>query len=382
MLKNIIDKYKAKVKKIESKKSKESKLYIKNKRRENIFETLIMITALPLMIIFTISILFLNEAAYNFIFDEEKELKNYNGTIYNEIYEKKDSILTKENILESKVSKNEFANELYKNVEENYKEKIDKEYFKDEIEKNINKVKEGMYFINKNKNYSEIIATDKNGFVSFYLKNIEKSNKTENDKFNKYFEKIKEINPKLNNNNNNNNKNENYYFMEKEYKDIKVEYVQLPSGIENFSISNKLFINSYKSIKEIIDNYLHNKINSDYEYEFSLMNYSRITYKKEKEKVIEVRYLDVDIKDSYQKNNFFEIQEELIKSQNIINKQIDKGISGVFFSFLMLIFSVYGLRRAKNKTKIDLEKEKNELLNKKEVKVEDILLPKEKVIKV
>lgn len=350
--------------------SNKSKKHKQTIIKKNMFGFLSYITGLGLIFSFIGILLFFNPQLTEKLFVKKQEItatapnylvKDFKNFKENTIFKRKD-------ILEYKVSKEEFHTAMMNKFENEILErKVDseeiKEYLESEEERlkeNLNLVEEGLFFIIENDNYKELIATDKNGFISYYYKKIKNLSPKEKSEYLTKIETFKD-------------------YERKEYKEFELEKIK---------INNKYIFNvnmNYSIIKpyiEIRNNYLKSKYTEE-EYNFSLLELMNgMKYESINDELKDLYYFNVNIEDSfsYQKKLFNNLKTALDEATETANKQIDKAILFSFLNLIFCLFFLYGYKKEKRLLK-EFEIEEKQLLksninkeikNKEEVKIEVI----------
>lgn len=372
-IKEIIDKRK---KEFSNKNKKHQQSIIK----KNMFGFLSYITGLGLILSLVGILLFFNPQITEKIFLEEEITESAPNYLVEDFKNfKENTIFKRKDILEYKVSKeefytammNKFENEMLerkrkaeeiKEFLEEEKEEI-KEYLKYEEEKlkqNLSLVEEGLFFIIENDNYKELIATDKNGFVSFYHKKIKNLSIKEN---NEYLTKIENFSD----------------YERREYKNFRVGKIKI-NNKDIFEVN--INESAIKPFVEVRDNYLKSKFTEE-EFNFSVFSLMNgLHYKSINNELNNIFYFNSNIKDSFNNQNDLvkDLKKSLNEATNEVNQQIDNSILFIFLNFLFYLFFLYGYKKEKKLLK-EFEIEEKQLLkseksqeikNKEEAKVEVI----------
>ena len=221
-------------------------------------------------------------------------------------------------------------------------------------------VEEGLFFIIENDNYKELIATDKNGFVSFYHKKIKNLSIKEN---NEYLTKIENFSD----------------YERREYKNFRVGKIKINNkDIFEVEISSSVI----KPFIEMRDNYLKSKFTEE-EFYLSLTKLMNgLKYESINGELNNIFYFDSNIQDAFNGQNDLvkNLKNSLNEAIEEANGQIDKAILFNFLNFLFCLFFLYGYKKEKKLLK-EFELEEKQLLkndieqeikNKEEVKVEVI----------
>ena len=292
---------------------------------------------------------------------------------------KENSILTRENILKYKVDKEEFLNALLEKEKEYLKDKKysleeKKEYLKsvkEKINSDLELVEEGLFFIINNKNSKEIIATNKNGFIGYYNKEVFNEQNKEQEYFNNIIKNIKFINDK------------NYY--EKKYKDLEISKRKI-NNKEVFDIRET--INKFEIREEMKNNYMIDQFIKQKKYNFHVLNQlNKIEYTTVDEKIKNIYYYNANIKGSFTNYNNIkkDLEKALIEATEELNAVINDMIISSIFSLMLMILFLYGykrevkiLREIENK-ELSKSDKNTEIINKEEVEVEEV---KVEVIKI
>ena len=292
---------------------------------------------------------------------------------------KENSILTRENILKYKVDKEEFLNALLEKEKEYLKDKKysleeKKEYLKsvkEKINSDLELVEEGLFFIINNKNSKEIIATNKNGFIGYYNKEVFNEQNKEQEYFNNVIKNIKFIN------------NENY--SEKKYKDLEISKRKI-NNKEVFDIRET--INKFEIREEMKNNYMIDQFIKQKKYNFHVLNQlNKIEYTTVDEKIKNIYYYNANIKGSFTNYNNIkkDLEKALIEATEELNAVINDMIISSIFSLMLMILFLYGykrevkiLREIENK-ELSKSDKNTEIINKEEVEVEEV---KVEVIKI
>lgn len=355
IFKNLKEKIKEKDIIFKSKSKRHQQAIIKKK----IFGSLSLITFWGLFMLSLGFLFFLNPNIPNkLLLKENKIEETAPSVLVQDFYNfKENTIFKREDIFKYKVSKEKFYKEmLNKNENEALKRELSEERIKEHLEyeeeklnENLSLIEEGLFFVVENDNYKELIATDKNGFISYYNKEIKKVSEKEQKKYFKKFEEFNKLMKK---------EPKNSGFEELRYENLKIE----KSKIKNKDImSIGLKAEKINSLKEFRDNYFKSKF-TEKEIQFSvfkLMN--SLQYKIKDKKLINIFYYNVNIDDSF--NGFNEHKKELkeaLKEASLeLNDKIDDYIFMIFIHFLFFSFFLYGYRKEKkilNEFKIEEEK--------------------------
>lgn len=376
-------------------KIKEKNIIFKSKRhqqaiiKKKIFGSLSLMTFWGLFILSLAFLFFLNPNIPNkLLLKENKIEETAPSVLVQDFYNfKENTIFKREDIFKYKVLKEKFYKEmLNKNENEALKRELSEERIKEHLEyeeeklnENLSLIEEGLFFVVENDNYKELIATDKNGFISYYNKEIKKVSEKEQKK---YFEKFEEFNKLMKEEPENSRFTDSEYleFKELKYKNLKIE----KSKIKNKDImSVGLKTEKINSLKEFRDNYFASKF-TEKEIQFSLFKLmNSLQYKIKDEKLINIFYYNVNIDDSFNGFNKHkkELKEALKEVSMKLNDKIDDYIFMIFIHFLFFSFFLYGYRKEKKLLKeFEIEEEKvlleneigKEIKNKEENKVEII----------
>jgi len=355
---------------------REKKFLNKNKKyrqaiiKKNMFEFLSCITGFGTVLSFIGILLFFNPQITEKLFVENQEITESAPNYLVEDFKnfKENTIFKRKDILDYKVSKeefytammNKFENEM---LERKIKAEEIKEFLKYEEEKlkqNLSLVEEGLFFIIENDNYKELIATDKNGFVGFYNKEIKKLSIKEN---NEYLTKIENIKD----------------YKRREYKEFKIGKIKI-NNKDIFEVN--INESAIKPFVEVRDNYLKSKFTEE-EFNFSVFSLMNgLHYKSINNELNNIFYFNSNIKDSFNNQNDLvkDLKKSLNEATNEVNQQIDNSILFIFLNFLFYLFFLYGYKKEKKLLK-EFEIEEKQLLkseksqeikNKEEAKVEVI----------
>lgn len=363
---NLKEKIKEKDIQFKSKSKRHQQAIIKKK----IFGSLSLMTFWGLFILSLGFLFFLNPNIPNKLLLKENKIEETAPSILvQDFYNfKGNTIFKREDILKYQVSKEKFYKEmLNKNENEALKRELSEEEIKEYLEyeeeklnENLSLIKEGLFFVVENDNYKELIATDKNGFISYYNKDIRKVSEK---KQKKYFEKFEEFNKLMKEEPKNSRFTDSEYlaFKELKYKNLKIEKVKIKNK-DTMSVGlNNEEVNSFNSLKEFRDNYFISKF-TEKEIQFSLFKLmNSLQYKIEDKKLINIFYYNVNIDDSFNGFNKYkkEIKESLEKASMELNDKIDDYIFMIFIHFLFLSFFLYGYRKEKKVLKeFEIEEEK------------------------
>jgi hypothetical protein len=319
----------------------------KNKFKKSLFGFCLTLTTLPILASIYIGIIFKNPELISY-YKEDMKLEKYEGSIYNKrIKEFENTILTRDGILTKKVSKEDFKKELINQTSKKYKVKKYVEFLINEIKENLNYVNEGMFFINKDNDNIELIATDNNGIVSYYEKILNSEEGIENIK-------LEEINNSLEKEINN----------RKDYKELSIYKTKLINGKENISISNNNITKDY--FYEVYENYILNKIKKDYE--FNIIKLKNLSYEIENNKLKKIRYTNIGKIDNYNSanKNFQELKNSLKEAQEDYNKVFDDILFALFTNFLFFNFFLFSYLKMRKIAKEESRKNKDKLIEKEE----------------
>lgn len=361
--------------------SNKSKKHQQTIIKKNMFGFLSYITGFGMVLSFIGILLFFNPQVTEKLFIEKQEITETAPNYLVEDFKnfKENTIFKRKDILEYKVSKeefytammNKFENEMLerkrkseeiKEFLEEEKEEI-KEYLKyeeEKLEQNLSLVEEGLFFIIENDNYKELIATDKNGFVSFYHKKIKKLSTKEN---NEYLTKIENFSD----------------YERREYKNFRVGKIKINNkDIFEVEISSSVI----KPFTEMRDNYLKSKFTEEEFYSSLTKLMNGLKYESINGELNNIFYFDSNIQDAFNGQNDLvkNLKNSLNEAIEEANAQIDKAIFFNFLNFLFCLFFLYGYKKEKKLLKeFEIEEKQllksnidKELKNKEEVKVEVI----------
>lgn len=365
----MLNKIKEAINKREREFSNKSKKHQQSIIKKNMFISFSCITSLGLILSFIGIVSFFNPKITERLFLEEQEIKEVAPSYLVKDFKdlKENTIFKRKDILNYKVSKEEFYTAMMnkfenKMLEEKRTSEEIKEYLgyeEKKLKKNLSLVEEGLFFIIENKNYKELIATNKNGFIGFYNKKIKNISKKEKEE---YLEKIENF-----------EKNK-----IKKYKGFQVGKIKINNKDILEIIINKNIINPYLETR---NNYLKSKFTEE-EFYFSLFDLMNgLNYKSVDDELKSIFYYNAGVKDSFNIKNSLrkDLEKSLNEATKEVNEQIDKQILFIFISFIFFLFFFYGYKKEK-KTLKDLEMKEKQLLqndmnkeikSKEKVKVEE-----------